>query len=165
MRITFHLPLVALLLAFGAPATVQAQNAADFQLFLKDIVETCIRAPENVTDTLQSHGFQEGQPVPGSEYRNYRATFDQRQVEMTPPEKKRAVWPLCQITISPQFTREEAAAAIDPVFAPIPVAPGSQTLPTYGGAWCRGDANYIAYSLGPPRSSIGTLLIQPDRLC
>jgi|TARA_R100000005_G_scaffold96221_1_gene81544 hypothetical protein len=165
MRVTFLVPLLALALATSAPRTGEARNTTPFQQFLTDIVQTCIKAPGNVTATLQSHGFQAGKRVPKSEHRVHSAAFGTRQVEMIPPAQVRSVWQLCQLTITPQFTRAEAATAIDPILTPIPVPAGSHINATYGGAWCVDAAHHIMYSLGPSRNPSGRLLIQPNRPC
>lgn len=161
MRITFIAPLLAL--AIIAPQAAVAQTVTPLQQFLTDIIKTCVDAPQAITATLQSHGFKPGKPVPRSEHRSHSATFNQRQVSMAPPMQVRGLWQLCQVTVKPHFTREEAAAIIDPILTPIPVPAESHIPATYGGAWCLNSAHKITYSIVMRQG--GKLHIRPNQPC
>ena len=135
--------------ALSTLTTAQADTSKTFQLFIKEIVETCINAPENASSILTAHGFQTDGVKGRAQHPVHTWTIDQRVLSMRPPEQSQRNG----IIAKPAFSREEAAELIDPIFPVIPNPPGS--LPpkgTFGGQWCPEPAQVLSYTLSRPNT-------------
>lgn len=141
--------------ALSTLTTAQADTSKAFQLFMKEIAETCINAPENVPAVLTTHGFQPDGAKGRAKHPVHTWTIDQRVISMRPPEQsqRNGLWGPCQIIATPAFSREEAAALIDPILPVIPIPPGSfEPRRTFGGQWCLGATQELSYTLATPET-------------
>lgn len=144
-----------LTVSYSTFTVAQTDTSKAFQSFMTQIIDTCINTPENVPSVLTIHGFQPDGAKGRAQHPVHVWTMDQRVISMRPPEQSQrsGLWGSCQIIATPAFSREEAAALIDPIFPVIPIPPGSfEPRRTFGGQWCLGSTQELSYTLATPET-------------